>query len=68
MLRVCSTHSLITGCDFIESRRLNIVLTLSDVNVGAEALSGWLKSVDSAIGAYNEKYANKRGMLFTTNY
>ena len=32
MLHVCSTHSLITGCDFI-------VLTLSDVNVGAEALS-----------------------------
>ena len=52
MLHVCSSHSLITGCDFIESRKLNIVLTLSDVNVGADALSAWLKSVDSAIGAY----------------
>ena len=42
---------------------VNIVLTLSDAEVGKDALNLWLKSLQSFIHAYNKQYQKQQDMV-----
>lgn len=53
----------ISGCNYIQSQKLNIVLTLSNKHVSAGALDGWIKNLRLAVSYFFYHYLNDLGIF-----